>query len=116
MRKENSTNAINKKEMEINCGMSYTLTAIGGRWKPAILFRLTRGKMRYSELRNSIPAVTERILVLQLRELEKDGLVKRVVYAEVPPRVEYELTEKGLSLKPILKDLSDWGEAHRNKE
>ena len=113
MRKENSTNTINKKRIENDCGMAYTLTAIGGRWKPAILFRLTRGKMRYSDLRNSIPDVTERILVLQLRELEKDGLIKRMVYAEVPPRVEYALTEKGLSIKTILQNLSDWGERNR---
>jgi len=113
MRKENSTNTINKKRIEFNCGMSYTLTAIGGRWKPAILFRLCKGKMRYSELRDAIPQVTERMLVLQLRELEKDGLIKRIVYAEVPPRVEYELTDKGHSLRPILKSLSDWGEEHR---
>lgn len=113
MRKENSTNTINKKRIENSCGISYTLTAIGGRWKPAILWRLLHGKMRYSELRNSIPDVTERILVLQLRELERDGLIKRIVYAEVPPRVEYELTEKGLSLKPVLKGLSDWGDENR---
>src|SRR5689334_22697995 len=100
MRKETSTNTMNKRRIENNCGMSYTLTAIGGRWKPAILWRLIHGKMRYSDLRNSIPEVTDRMLVLQLRELEKDGLIKRIVYAEVPPRVEYELTEKGVSLKP----------------
>lgn len=114
MRKESSTNTINKRNIENSCGMSYTLTLIGGRWKPAILWRLTNGKMRYSELRNSIPHVTERILVLQLREMEKDGLIKRIVYAEVPPRVEYELTEKGISLKPVLQGLSNWGEDHRN--
>jgi DNA-binding HxlR family transcriptional regulator len=114
MRKESSTNTINKRRLENGCGMAYTLTVIGGRWKPAILWRLLRdGKMRYSELRNSIPEVTERILVLQLRELEKDGLVKRIVYAEVPPRVEYELTKKGSSLRTVLKNLSDWGEENR---
>jgi DNA-binding HxlR family transcriptional regulator len=113
MRKENSTNTINKQQIEKNCGMSYTLTAIGGRWKPAILWRLWQGKMRYSELRDSIPEVTERMLVLQLREMEKDGLINRIVYAEVPPRVEYELSAKGNSLKPILKSLSDWGNKHR---
>lgn len=116
MRKESSTNAINKRKIDHSCGMAYTLNTIGGRWKPAILYRLVRdGKMRYSELRNAIPDVTERILVLQLRELEKDGLIKRMVYAEVPPRVEYELTEKGMSLQPVLKGLSDWGEANRNQ-
>ncbi|OQP49725.1 transcriptional regulator [Niastella yeongjuensis] len=114
MRKENSTNTLNKQQMDKDCGMSYTLNTIGGRWKPAILFRLLRGKMRYSELRDSIPSVTERMLVLQLRELEKDGLVKRIVYAEVPPRVEYQLTEKGNSLKPILKSLSEWGAKNRD--
>lgn len=113
MRKESSTNALNKKKIEVSCGMSYTLMAIGGRWKPAILFRLVRGKMRYTELRNAIPDVTERILVLQLKELEKDGLIKRMAYAEVPPRVEYELTDKGRSLEPVLQQLSDWGEEHR---
>jgi len=113
MRKENSTNTINKKRIEQNCGMSFTLTAIGGRWKPAILCRLWDGKMRYSELRDSIPEVTERMLVLQLRELEKDGLINRIVYAEVPPRVEYELSAKGNSLKPILKSMSDWGVKNR---
>src|SRR5688572_30857438 len=113
MRKENSTNTLNKQRNEKDCGMSYTLTAIGGRWKPAILWRLARGKMRYSELRDSIPNVTERMLVLQLREMEKDGLINRIVYAEVPPRVEYELSAKGNSLKPILKSLSDWGDKNR---
>ncbi|WP_205511218.1 winged helix-turn-helix transcriptional regulator [Longitalea arenae] len=113
MRKENSTNTLNKQQMEKDCGMSYTLSTIGGRWKPAILWRLTHGKMRYSALRDSIPQVTERMLVLQLRELEKDGLIKRLVYAEVPPRVEYELTEKGNSLKAVLNSLSDWGAKNR---
>jgi DNA-binding HxlR family transcriptional regulator len=113
MRKENSTNTLNKQRIEKDCGMSYTLMAIGGRWKPGILWRLCKGKMRYSELRDSLPNVTERMLVLQLREMEKDGLIKRIVYAEVPPRVEYELTEKGNSLRPILRSLSDWGDENR---
>ena len=113
MRKENSTNTLNKQNLEKECGMSYALTTIGGRWKPAILWRLCKGKMRYSELRDSIPNVTERMLVLQLREMEKDGLIQRIVYAEVPPRVEYEMTEKGNSLRPILKSLSDWGDENR---
>jgi DNA-binding HxlR family transcriptional regulator len=69
--------------------------------------------MRYSELRDSISIVTERMLVLQLRELEKDGLINRIVYAEVPPRVEYELSAKGISLVPILQSLSDWGDENR---
>lgn len=113
MRKENSTNALNEREILDSCGMAYTLSLIGGRWKPTILWRLTKGKKRYSELRNSIPNVSERILVMQLRELEKDALINRTVYAEVPPRVEYQLSDLGRSLLPLLQNISDWGEKHR---
>ena len=102
-------------KIDETCGMAYTLSLIGGRWKPGILWRLVTGKMRYSELRKSLPDVSERILVLQLRELEKDGLIKRIVYAEVPPRVEYELTQAGMSMKPMLKSISDWGVSHKKK-
>ncbi|SFD90229.1 transcriptional regulator, HxlR family [Chitinophaga sp. CF118] len=115
MRKESSTNTLNREKIQGDCGMAYTLDLIGGRWKPAILWRLLEGKMRYSELKKSIPAVSERILVLQLRELEKDGLISRLVYAEVPPRVEYELTSNGQSLQPMLQVISDWGDIHRPK-
>jgi DNA-binding HxlR family transcriptional regulator len=93
--------------------MAYTLDLIGGRWKPNILWALLDGKLRYSELKKVIPDVSERILVLQLRELEKDGLITRLVYAEVPPRVEYELTNDGQSMKPMLECISDWGDKHR---
>jgi DNA-binding HxlR family transcriptional regulator len=93
--------------------MAYTLDLIGGRWKPSILWALLDGKLRYSELKKNIPDVSERILVLQLRELEKDGLIRRFVYAEVPPRVEYELTIDGESMKPMLQCISDWGDKHR---
>lgn len=95
--------------------MAFTLSLIGGRWKPGILYQLVRGKMRYSELRKQMPEVSERMLVLQLRELESDGLVRRLVYAEVPPRVEYELTEAGISMKPVLKSMSDWGLGYQEK-
>lgn len=116
MRKETSTNTLNRNNINENCGMAYTLDLIGGRWKPTILWSLLRnGKLRYSELKKSIPDVSERILVLQLRELEKDGLIKRLVYAEVPPRVEYELTNDGKSLQPMLEIISDWGNVHRPK-
>lgn len=116
MRKNSSTNFINEQKINDTCGMAYTLSLIGGRWKPAILWRLIDGKMRYSALRRSIPNVSERILVMQLRELEKDGLVERIVYAEVPPRVEYQLTKTGLSLHSVLQSISDWGEEHRPAE
>ncbi|WPQ60730.1 helix-turn-helix domain-containing protein [Chitinophaga sancti] len=113
MRKESSTNTLNRNKISNNCGMAYTLDVIGGRWKPTILWSLLNGKLRYSELKKSIPDVSERILVLQLRELEKDGLINRLVYAEVPPRVEYELTKDGASLQPMLQIISEWGDVHR---
>jgi Predicted transcriptional regulators len=116
MRKESSTNTLNRKRLDAVCGTAYTISLIGGRWKASILYCLMGGKMRYNELRRSIAGASERILVLQLRELEKDGLIKRIVHAEVPPRVEYELTESGLSMKPILKSLSEWGNKYRPRD
>ena len=115
MRKESSTNSLNRNMIREHCGMAFTLSLVGGRWKPSILCRLLHAKMRYSELRKQLPDVSERMLVLQLRELENDGLVRRLVYAEVPPRVEYELTEAGISLKPVLNSMSDWGMAYQKK-
>ncbi|MGN6420046.1 MAG: winged helix-turn-helix transcriptional regulator [Pseudobacter sp.] len=113
MRKTSSTNAINEEAIIASCGMSYTLSVIGGRWKPAILFTLLKGTMRYNELRKSIDGVSERMLVAQLRELEDDGLVKRIIYPEVPPRVEYMLTDMGRDTAPMLRHMSAWGNRHR---
>lgn len=115
MRKESSTNAINEKQINDSCGMAYSLSVLGGRWKPAILCRLMHQTMRYSDLKNSIEQISERMLVSQLRELEADQVVKRTVYPVVPPRVEYELTELGLSMQPMLKAMSDWGNMHRSR-
>ena len=109
MRKQASTNSVNLKEMINRCGMAYALELIGGRWKVAILWTLSLGRLRYNELRERIPLISERMLSLQLKELERDGLVTRIVYGEVPPRVEYELSENGMTLKPILRGLSEWG-------
>lgn len=89
--------------------MAYTVSIIDGRWKSAILWQLVKGKLRYNELRKAIPGASERMLVLQLRELERDGVINRIIYPDVPPKVEYELTDKGVSLKPVLKAMSDWG-------
>lgn len=115
MRKQNSKNLENELVLSQDCGMAYTLSLIGGRWKPSILWRLLPGTLRYSVLRKALPNISERILVLQLRELETDGLIKRIVYREVPPRVEYALTSLGQKLKPVLQLLSDWGDKHRSK-
>ena len=115
MRKTTSTNSINEQLINESCGMAHTLKILGGRWKPAILCRLRHGTMRFGELRKDIEGISERMLVAQLRELELDGIVERIVYAEVPPRVEYRLTKHGKTIEPVLKAMSNWGDMHRKK-
>ena len=102
-----------KQNPEYGCPIEVTLDVIGGKWKGMILFCLLRGTIRFNELRRLIPKATQRVLTTQLRELERDGVISRKVYAEVPPRVEYSLTEFGLSLKPILELMGQWGEEYR---
>lgn len=97
------------------CPVEATLELIGAKWKGIILFYLLDGRVRFSELKRKVGCVTQRMLTKQLRDLEAGGLVNRIVYAEVPPRVEYELTEAGRSLEPILHALKDWGETHAMK-
>ncbi|EKK00606.1 transcriptional regulator, HxlR family [Rhodopirellula baltica SH28] len=93
--------------------MEATLELIGGKWKGIVLYYLVvDGRLRFSVLKRKVGCVTQRMLTKQLRELEDSGLVNRIVYAEVPPRVEYELTEEGESLTPVLLTLKKWGEAH----
>lgn len=113
-KKENSTNSMNEASQIRNCGVVFALSLIGGRWKPTILFSLLEDRQRYGMLRKSIQGISERMLVAQLRELEADGLVNRIVYAEVPPRVEYELTDKGRSAEKVLRELSGWGNHQRS--
>ncbi len=93
-----------------NCPIEAALDVIGGKWKGVILNRLQGQTRRFNELKRTIPRVTQRMLTTQLRELEKDKLIKRKIYAEVPPRVEYSLTPKGESLKSVLSALLDWGQ------
>lgn len=88
---------------------------IGDKWKVLILRDLMAGKKRFGELKKSIGSVTQKVLTAQLRDMEEKGLVNRKVYAEVPPRVEYTLTELGYSLKPILDAMWDWGEGYKAK-
>ena len=94
------------------CAVEVTLSVMGGTWKPIILFQLLHGKKRFSELGRNIGGITQRMLTLQLRELEEAGIVQRTVHAEVPPRVDYALTELGLSLKPVLIAMRNWGTAY----
>ena len=95
------------------CDVEATLSVIGGRWKPILVCHLLEGRKRFGELRRLTPNATERMITLQLRELEADGVLSRHVYAEVPPRVEYELTELGRSLEAILAAMRDWGSAFK---
>lgn len=96
--------------MTINCEKELTLAVIGGKWKLIILWHLgLKGTKRFSELKKLIPHITQKMLTNQLRELEEDQLVFRKVYPEVPPRVEYSLTEHGESLVPVLKMMYNWG-------
>ncbi|MCV9928589.1 helix-turn-helix transcriptional regulator [Flavobacterium sp. LS1R49] len=111
-RKETSTNTENRNYIT-TCNLTYAVCLVGGRWKLLILCKLEIGKLRFGELRNQISNITERMLTLQLRELERDGMVKRTVYAEVPPRVEYELTDISKKLVPIWCQLSNWGAQHK---
>jgi DNA-binding HxlR family transcriptional regulator len=96
-----------------NCSVKLTASIIGGKWKPSLLFHLEGRTRRFCELQRLIPRLTKKMLTQHLRELERDGIVHRKVYAEVPPRVEYSLTRHGESLKPILKLMSAWGTRHR---
>jgi DNA-binding HxlR family transcriptional regulator len=115
MRKESSTNSFNEKMIIDGCGMAFSLRIIGGRWKPAILCRLAHGTMRYGELKKSIEGISERMLVVQLREMEKDRIIERIIYPEVPPKVEYRLTALGKTMKPMLDAMSEWGNMYRDQ-
>nr|WP_294796525.1 helix-turn-helix domain-containing protein [uncultured Mucilaginibacter sp.] len=111
-RKENSTYSQNEKFI-IACDLTYAVSKIGGRWKIVILDKLGYQTLRFGDLKKEFPYITERMLTLQLRSLEKDGLVKRTVYAEVPPRVEYQLTPMATEFLPIFKQLSSWGKKYK---
>ncbi|MEM6671839.1 MAG: helix-turn-helix domain-containing protein [Planctomycetota bacterium] len=97
------------------CDVEATLSVIGGRWKPVLVCHLLQGRKRFGELRRLTPNATERMITLQLRELEADGVIARHVFAEVPPRVEYEVTDFGRSLEPILVQMQDWGRAFKER-
>lgn len=98
------------------CAVEAALDVIGNKWKGVILFHLLDGTKRFNELRKVIPSVTQRMLTLQLRELEKDEIIFRKVYPVVPPKVEYSLTAFGVELRPILFSLREWGTRFMDKE
>src|ERR1700722_7298680 len=102
-----------RKRAALGCGVQTTLSVFEGHWKLPIFFRLLDGTRRFGELRKHLPVATQRMLTLHLRELERDGLIHREGYREVPPKVEYSLTELGRSLEPFLRFMSEWGHANR---
>lgn len=105
-----------KYNWKTGCDVEATLSVIGGRWKPILVCHLLAGRKRFGELCRLTPNATERMITLQLRELEADGVLSRHVYAEVPPRVEYEVTEFGRSLESILMQMRDWGRGFKERQ
>jgi DNA-binding HxlR family transcriptional regulator len=95
------------------CSVRDALSVVGGKWKPVIIYYLFEGTRRFGELRKSMPDATQKMLTQQLRELERDGVVARKVYQQVPPKVEYSLTAYGQTLRPLMRELCKWGEEHK---
>lgn len=98
------------------CPVETTLQLIGNKWKVLILRDLLDGTKRFNELMRSVNGITQKVLTSNLRSMENDGLVSRKIYPEIPPKVEYSLTETGMSLKPVLSSLADWGNEYKAKQ
>jgi len=114
IRKNKYNYDISESNME-GCPVKTTLEVIGGKWKGIILYHLIDGPKRFNEFRRLYPDITQFMLTLQLRELERDGIVHREIYKQVPPKVEYSLTEFGRSLEPIILAMKVWGERNKSK-
>ncbi len=110
MRKLNSKNFENQKQTTASCPILSTIHFVSGRWKLMILWRIREHVGRFGELMRSIPGISKKMLNQQLKELERDGFINRKIYAEMPPRVEYSLTELGRSFLPVLEHIKSWGE------
>lgn len=102
-----------KRKIDFSCGADVTASVIGGKWKLQILYRLMDKTIRFNEFRRLMPEITQRMLTLQLRELEEDGIVHREIYHQIPPKVEYSLTEVGESLLPLVRAMCDWGDTNK---
>ncbi|MFQ5589022.1 MAG: winged helix-turn-helix transcriptional regulator [Nitrospiria bacterium] len=100
--------------MKMPCPVETTLKVIGGRWKVLILRELFKGTRRFGELQRGVQGITQKMLTQQLREMERDGIIHREVYPQIPPKVEYSLKPLGHSLKPVIDAMHRWGEAHQN--
>lgn len=110
-----STENSRKRASDYGCSVEAALDVIGGKWKGVILYHLLRGTHRFGELQRFVPNVTRRMLTLSLRELEDEGLVHREVYKQVPPKVEYCLTDYGKTLAPVIKSLRTWGDGYMKR-
>lgn len=113
--KESSTIQENKQIAFRECPVTYVMNRIGGHWKPIILFNLLFGSKRYSEIKKAMPAITEKMLIQHLKQLEKDDLVIREARAVVPPHVTYRLSESGESLRPVLTAMANWAIAESKR-
>jgi DNA-binding HxlR family transcriptional regulator len=102
-------------QLRTQCDFELTMDIIGSKWKGVIIYHLFKGTRRFVELKNLMPTITPRMLTLQLRQLEKDKVISRKVYAEVPPRVEYSLTEIGKALDSVFVKINEWGKLYKNK-
>lgn len=98
-----------------NCPITYTMNIIGGKWKPVILNRIQMGINRFGIMQKSMPDISKQMLTAQLRELENDGLITRKIFAEIPPRVEYSISDLGKSIFPVLETIKEWGLSQRKK-
>jgi DNA-binding HxlR family transcriptional regulator len=111
--KQLSTQNVNREKLHEFCGAMYALDILTGKWKLYILYKLEHSDLRFKELKELIPGITERMLTLHLQEMEKDGLITRTIYPQVPPRVEYSLTDSAIQLMPFWSQLQKWGNEHR---
>lgn len=102
-----------KIPLPIECGLTLTRDVLGGKWKPNLLYAISEGINRPSELQRALPEATKRVLNLQLKELEEFNIVKKKIYRQLPPKVEYSLTEMGKTLLPIIKLMNQWGDINR---
>jgi DNA-binding HxlR family transcriptional regulator len=117
----NNENQLVKKDQKMifdenNCPITATMQVLGGKWKPILINAIyLTAPARFGELKRSVEGITQSMLTSQLRELEDDGIISRKIYAEIPPRVEYTLTEFGLTLSPVILSMARWGKEYRMK-
>ncbi|WP_459212102.1 winged helix-turn-helix transcriptional regulator [Aquimarina rhabdastrellae] len=109
MRKLTSTNFENEKFLEYDCPFMTTLRFIGKRWKPAVLWKINEGVVRYNQLKKVLPYISDKMLSNTISEMEADGIIEKTIYKEVPLRIEYSITEFGKTIIPVLEAMNNWG-------